>query len=771
MLLMDGSRARAAGLPDDRRPQPGSASPRRPVKEESPDEQAVGTMVRCLTYFADRSGVKLDRRKIMAALDGELPDLTTLVGLAKKLGVNFDISKIDADELACLTEPVMAELVDGRFVVVLGVSGGKVAVHGLRKLDSAMPYSRFVELWAGMIARCISAPAEAMSEVRIRTLLRHLRKFKPAFVSLIIASIFVYAIQLSVPLTFLLVIDSVVSSNASATLDVVIAILGVTIIFGGILSHSSERLMRQLNQKLALELTSRFAHHVMSLPTSLVKDLKGTEVLGRITELSHAHRFISDAIGVLWVDILFVVACVFLAIHFSPYLGLIVFARLPCYVGGSLLAAVEIRKSMRQNQRNRSESGRLILEAIDGIETIKSRHGEDYIGRRMAQRADEIARVGEEGSDFKGMVENFTSTIDQLATGAMLWIGGYQVINGTLTAGQLMAVYMISRLMTKPMNKLSKAIYDFQSFKVGMDEVNRILSKTPEARTHNVIKLRQMAGGIRFDNVRFAYSKSGPDVLHGISFEVEPGEVVGLVGPSGSGKTTVLKLLQRFYLPTAGRVEIDGTGMEILDPHWVRERIGFVAQDCWVFGQSIADNIRLGAPTITQEHIIEAAQLACAHDFITRMPKGYDTVIRGAGTLSAGERQRIAIARAIVHRPKVLLFDESTSSLDHETEIAVIRNLQKLFAGRTVVIVAHRLSALRDVQKIITLERGIISETGNPSDLISAGGYFSRMVADQLSMLNSLAMDTFDFARQPPTVGSVEARHIAGELDGRTGTA
>jgi subfamily B ATP-binding cassette protein HlyB/CyaB len=198
-----------------------------------------------------------------------------------------------------------------------------------------------------------------------------------------------------------------------------------------------------------------------------------------------------------------------------------------------------------------------------------------------------------------------------------------------------------------------------------------------------------------------------------------------------------LKLVQRLYLPNSGRVEIDDTGIEILHPHWLRERLGCVPQDCWLFGQSIGENIRLGSPAISRADVIEAARLSCAHEFIIKMSRGDDTIIQG-GALSGGERQRIAIARAIVHRPKVLLFDESTSALDHETEAAVLKNMEAVFKDRTVIIVAHRVSALRHAHRVTVLESGEIGQIGTPQELMASGGYFARMVGDQFGMLESL---------------------------------
>jgi subfamily B ATP-binding cassette protein HlyB/CyaB len=637
-----------------------------------------------------------------------------------------------------LSEPILTELSDGRFVVVLYAANDTVSIQGLHKFGAiTMALAKFEGMWTGTVARCVSLGPEPVREIGVRTLLQYVMRFKSAFFSLAIAAIFVDAVELSIPLTFMVIIDSVIVNRAAATLDVVIIIFVVMVTFGGLLSQLSDRVRASVGKHLGFELSSRFMRHVLSLPTDLLKGIRGTEILSRISDLAPVHRLVADLVAIVWVDALFVLVCLGIGFYLSKLLGLVMLMRLPFYMLGAYVALSKLRKVLQQNLRSRRESSQLIVDTMDGIETIKSRHAEDYIGRRIETKLSEAAEQSEDGTDFRNMVDRYSSVVDRFAVGAFLWIGTYQVINGDLTAGQIMAVYLINRLMMRPMNRLARMLYDFQRVAVGIEEVNRFLSKEPEVNSRHLIKLNRIDGRIRFDDVRFRYPNNESDVLRGISFEVQPGEVVGIVGRSGSGKSTILKLVQRLYLPNSGRVEIDDTGIEILHPHWLRERLGCVPQECWLFGQSIGENIRLGSPAISRSDVIEAARLACAHEFIIKMIRGYDTVIQG-GALSGGERQRIAIARAIVHRPKVLLFDESTSALDHETEAAVLKNMETVFKDRTVIIVAHRVSALRHAHRVIVLGDGEISQIGTPKELMASGGYFARMVGDQFDMLESL---------------------------------
>ena len=235
-------------------------------------------------------------------------------------------------------------------------------------------------------------------------------------------------------------------------------------------------------------------------------------------------------------------------------------------------------------------------------------------------------------------------------------------------------------------------------------------------------------GDIVFEHVTFRYRIDGPEVLHDVSFSVPAGQVVGIVGPSGSGKSTLAKLVQRLYVPESGRVLVDGTDLAMVDSAWLRRQVGVVLQEDILFNRSIRDNIALAEPGTPIDRVIAAATLAGAHDFILELPEGYDTIVGERGsTLSGGQRQRIAIARAILGEPRVLIFDEATSALDYESERNVQRNMAQMSTGRTVIIVAHRLSTVRSADRILTLDHGRIVEDGTHDDLVRKGGRYAML--------------------------------------------
>ena len=282
--------------------------------------------------------------------------------------------------------------------------------------------------------------------------------------------------------------------------------------------------------------------------------------------------------------------------------------------------------------------------------------------------------------------------------------------------------------MAAPVLRIAQLWQDFQQVRLSVDRVGDILNTTPEPGQAGQASLPAIRGDIRLDHVNFRYRIDGQPVLIDVTLDVPAGQVIGVVGPSGSGKSTLAKLIQRLYVPETGRVFIDGVDLALADPAWLRRQIGVVLQENILFNRTVRENIALSEPGMAMERVIEAAKLAGAHDFILALPEGYSTVIgeRGA-SLSGGQRQRIAIARALVGNPRILIFDEATSALDYESEAAIQANMRRISDGRTVVLVAHRLSTLRTADRIVTIDEGRIVEDGAHAQLLAAGGRYARL--------------------------------------------
>ena len=323
--------------------------------------------------------------------------------------------------------------------------------------------------------------------------------------------------------------------------------------------------------------------------------------------------------------------------------------------------------------------------------------------------------------------QNLIQYVSKVTTALILFIGAQSVIDGSMTVGELIAFNMIASQVVQPILRLSQLWQDFQQVQVSVARLGDILNAPPEPAPQNLLTLPPPRGAIEFRNVTMRYRPDAADALRNISLSIEPGEVIGVVGPSGSGKSTLTKLIQRLYSPQSGQVMIDGVDVAQLDPGWLRRQIGVVLQENILFNRTIHENIALGDPAMPRVVVMQAARLAGADEFIAQLPQGYDTMIEERGAnLSGGQRQRVAIARALVTNPRILILDEATSALDYESERIIQDNMRSIVRGRTVIIIAHRLAAVRPCTRIVGMLRGEIVEVGGHEELLDAQGWALR---------------------------------------------
>lgn len=320
--------------------------------------------------------------------------------------------------------------------------------------------------------------------------------------------------------------------------------------------------------------------------------------------------------------------------------------------------------------------------------------------------------------------------VNKLTTIAILWFGARLAIAGELTIGQLVAFNMLAGQVSQPIIRVAQLWQDFQQFRISIARLGDILNSPVEAKdTSTPESLPPLKGGVEFKNVTFRYREGEQQVLRDFSFKIEPGKTVGIVGRSGSGKSTVTKLIQRMYLPEQGRVLLDGMDTRLLEPSWMRRQIGVVLQDNILFNRSVRDNIALSNPAMSMRRVIQAAALSGAHEFILQLSHGYDTILDERGSnLSGGQRQRIAIARALAITPQILILDEATAALDYESERLFQKNLQRISKGRTVIIIAHRLSTVRHADVILVLDEGQLIEQGSHAELAAKGGTYAALL-------------------------------------------
>jgi subfamily B ATP-binding cassette protein HlyB/CyaB len=418
---------------------------------------------------------------------------------------------------------------------------------------------------------------------------------------------------------------------------------------------------------------------------------------------------------------------------YSPILTLVVMGSLPLYALLSVVITPAIRARLHEKFNRGAENQSFLVEAISGIQTVKALAVEPPLLRKWEEQLAGYVRASFRATSVMTVAGQTATCIQKVTTVAVLWVGAYRVIDGDLTVGQLIAFTMLSAQVTGPLLRLVNLWQEFQQVSISVQRLGDILNTQPEPSYNpNRTTLPQVNGHIVFEDVTFRYRPNGSEVLRKVSFTVAPGQVIGLVGRSGSGKSTMAKLIQRLYVPERGRILVDGVDLAQVDPAWLRRQVGVVLQENFLFNCSVRDNIALTDPGLAMEQVIRAAKLAGAHEFILELPEGYDTMVGEHGcSLSGGQRQRIAIARALVANPRILIFDEATSALDYESEAIIQQNMAHISRGRTVIIIAHRLSTVRPAHQIYVVEKGEIVEQGSHEELLRVKGFYARLQSHQ----------------------------------------
>jgi ATP-binding cassette subfamily B protein len=411
--------------------------------------------------------------------------------------------------------------------------------------------------------------------------------------------------------------------------------------------------------------------------------------------------------------------------YYSISLTLVALAILPLFAILTIVATPILRNWLNQTFNRNADSQSFLVETITGIHSVKAHAAEPIARDRWEGLFARFIRTSFKASTTSNISSNIGDFLTNLSNMLILWFGAKLVINHQFTIGQLVAFQILSGRVTSPLLRLVQLWQNLQQVLLSVDRIGDILNVAPEAESGTGLVLPPLKGQITFEQVFFRYQSNIEPVLRGISFQVEPGQFVGVVGRSGSGKSTLSKLLQRLYQIESGRILIDGFDVKSADLASLRQQMGVVLQEDFLFNGSVLENITLGQSAIAAEQVVEAAKLAVAHDFITELPYGYETNVGERGTaLSGGQRQRIALARLFLSSAPILILDEATSALDSETEQQVLKNLQKVSAHRTVFLIAHRFAPLKYADLILVLEKGVIDERGTHSELLQRKGLY-----------------------------------------------
>ena len=703
-------------------------SPAADVGFEDGDESgliALAILLRC-------HGIAADPGQIHHRVGATRLGVTEILRCAKEFGLKAKVQRTNWNRLAVTPLPGIALLRDGSFLILGKVIDDKLLIQRpLSPRPESITQAQLEAIWDGgiiLMARRTSL-TDLARRFDISWFVGAMQKYRRLLGEVLAASFFLQIFAVVSPLFFQVVIDKVLVHRSMSTLDVLVIGLVVLTVLEAVLETLRVYVFAHTTNRIDVELGARLFRHLMALPIAYFQTRRVGDSVARVRELENIRQFLTSSALTLVIDLLFTVVFLVVMFYYSTTLTWIVLASFPFYIGISAGATPLFRARLDEKFNRGSENQAFLVESVTGVETLKAMAVEPQMQRRWEEQL-----AGYVAASFRVLSLNNTASqavqmINKLVIAATLYFGARLVISGDLTVGELVAFNMLAARVSTPVLRLAQVWQDFHQARVSIDRLGDILNTIPEPSfTPARAALPPIRGHVKFEHATFRYRIDGPEVLHDVSFSVEPGQVIGIVGSSGSGKSTITKLIQRLYVPESGRVLVDGVDLAMVDLSWLRRQIGVVLQENVLFNRSVRENIALADPAAPMQQVIAAAQLAGAHEFILELPEGYDTVVGERGSsLSGGQRQRIAIARALITDPRILILDEATSALDYESERAIQQNMRRISAGRTVFVIAHRLSTVRNASRIITLEHGRIVEDGSHDELIRSNGRYANL--------------------------------------------
>jgi len=696
------------------------------------------TALICLELIARINQISVDLRTVMreyGIVDEEISKEQLLL-IAKNLGFKARAKTMPLDVvLKKYPSPVMVIFKDGTYGVALkaDTETGKTLVFCPKEM-AAKPFES-VELqnissgeYIVFKHRMISSDAA----FGFRWFYNEILHYKNVIGEVLTGSFVVQLFGLVTPLFTQVILDKVIVHRSMSTLDVLaVAFIAVTI-FEFLLNASRNYIFIHTANKIDAKLGAKLFRHLFSLPFVYFESRKVGNIVARMRELDNIREFITNKSVSVIVDLIFSLVFVAMMFLYSVKLTLIFSGFVILVAALYLIVTPELRRRLEHKFQMAAQSNSYLVESVTGIQTVKSLALEGSMQKKWEENLGKCVHSSFKLANMGNIAGAVSGTFQRLMTITVLYLGVKLVIDNRLTIGQLIAFQMFAGQFTGPFLRLVNLWNEFQQALLSVDRIGDILNNKAEVTSGKDITLPSLKGAIRFEDVCFKYVPDSPYVLDKVNFEAKQGMSIGIVGRSGSGKSTITKLIERLYIISEGAIYIDDIDIRHLNPVWLRYNIGVVLQEDYLFSGTIRENISLPKPDAPVEVIIEAAKIAGAHQFITQLPQGYDTIVGERGsTLSGGQKQRIAIARALITNPRILIFDEATSSLDYESERIIRQNITAIKSGRTMFMVAHRLSTVKDCDLIIALDKGKIVEMGDHEGLMAKNGYYRHLYMQQ----------------------------------------
>ncbi len=690
-------------------------------------------------HFGRKVSLARIRQLCHTATDGT--SLKALSRAANELGLAARALKISLRNLPMMPLPAIVHWEGNHWIVLYDVDEQFVRVAdpavGLRKL----PRREFEAKWTGYAALFDYTPAFEQapeSKPTLAWVLPFLARFKVILLQVLGLAVAVSFLQLLFPVFTQMVVDKVIVENDIGLLKTILLGMFAVIVFVQLSTLAQEYLLAFAAVRLDTAVLDFLSRKLLSLPMTYFTSRRTGDIQRRLEGARQVRQFaVQQGVGALLAAV-FLVGAVILMAMYSPLLTVAFLATTPLYVGLMIFSVKVLRPLYHGVEESQGKYSSHQIDAIKGIEAVKAASAESAFRDTMLNEFMSVSQKLFKTTFIVMSWDSLLQTIGLLSTAIFLWVGATQVIQGRLSVGGFVAFSSLTAMAYAGILR-ALGVWDTMQFaSVLLNRLNDIFEQEPE-QGHDrsrLVPVHSLEGRVELRGVSFKYGgPEAPDILKNITLNLAPGRMVAFVGRSGCGKTTLIKLIAGLLEPTEGTIFFDNVDLKTLNYRDVRRHVGIVLQENHMFNETIARNISFGDPEPDLDRVLAAAQAAAAHEFIMRLPLGYETKIGESGlSLSGGQKQRIAIARAIYNNPPVLIFDEATSALDTESERAIQENLGRLMAGRTTIVIAHRLSTIREAHSIVVLEQGSVAEVGRHDELMAQRGLYYYLSSQQLGI-------------------------------------
>jgi ATP-binding cassette subfamily B protein len=723
------------------RPERGENIIRRFALVEQAEEMDCGAA--CLAMICKHYGIPMSLGKLreLANVTTAGATLESLARVGESLGFSTRGVQCTYQALLGFELPLIAHWEGYHYIVVYGISTNHVWVadpgRGFRK----MTVEEFERGWTGTCllfnpgAEMVQLAATRSPWVRF---VGYLKPYKKILANLFIATFVIQMLGVAPPVIIQHILDRVIVHQNVSLLNLLIVGLIVSNVFVQLTSVLRAFLSNFMIRNMDFAMMSHFLRHALSLPLSFFAKRKTGDIFARFQENQKIRAFLTESTITTVLNLLMVFIYFTILFLYNVKMTLLLIAFIFPLLLLTVSATPKLKSYAREVFAASTDAESILMETIGGAETVKGMGIERPMRLKWEKKYVNALNTQYRAQRFNILIGFASQLLNAATTIAILWTGANLVLAQELTIGQLIAFNALMGSVMAPLMGLVRLWNQVNEAGVAMERLGDILDMEPEQRAedlHSRVILPDLQGDIRFEGVYFRYGgNETPYVLENISFNIEPGQLVAIVGQSGSGKTTLAKLLVGFYQPSEGRISIDGYDMDVVDKEYYRAQVGYVMQSNLLFSGTIAENIASGEDNPDRRRVVEVARLADAHGFISNMPLGYEQLVgeRGMG-LSGGQMQRLCIARALYHDPRLLIFDEATSALDTQSESNILGSMQEILHGRTAVVIAHRLSTIMRADKILVLYKGAVVEEGRHEELVDRKGMYFQLVQKQIA--------------------------------------